>query len=170
MRTLLRVLGAIVVAAAALLIGARFHDGPLAIVAGGAFTSGERYEGPEPDWSFVRDLDTVEIQSLEPARSRTTWVVEHEGRVFIPCGYMSSWWGRVWKKWPLEAERDGRVILRIDGKLYERSLVRRRDGAALTPVLDKLAAKYLGATGPVAGAAEQVNSGSLWIFEVVPRS
>jgi hypothetical protein len=83
---------------------------------------------------------------------------------------MNSWWGRIWKKWPLEAERDGRVILRIEGKLYERTLVRQRDGDAVTPVIEKLAAKYLGATGPVPGAAEQVNSGSLWIFEVVPRS
>jgi hypothetical protein len=170
MKILLRVFGAIVLAVAALLAGARFHDGPLAIVAGGPFTSGELHAGPEPDWSFVRDLATLEIQSLEPARSRTTWVVEHEGRVFIPCGYMNSWWGRVWKKWPLEAERDGRVILRIEGMLYERALVRRRDGEALAPVLDKLAAKYLGATGPVPNAADQVNSGSLWIFEVVPRS
>jgi hypothetical protein len=174
MRTLLRTLGAIVLGVAvilgAVLLGARFHDGPLAIVAGGPFTSGEPYVGPEPDWSFVRDLATVEVQSLEPARSRTTWVVEHEGRVFIPCGYMNSWWGRIWKKWPLEAERDGRVILRIEGKLYERALVRRRDGEALTPVIDELASKYLGASGPTPGAAAQVNSGSLWIFEVVPRS
>jgi hypothetical protein len=174
MRTLLRTLGAIVLGVAvilgALLLGARFHDGPLAIVAGGPFTSGESYVGPEPDWSFVRELATIEFQSLEPARSRTTWVVEHEGRVFIPCGYMNSWWGRIWKKWPLEAERDGRVILRIDGKLYERALVRRLDGEALAPVLDKLARKYFGASGPTPGAAAQVNSGSLWIFEVVPRS
>jgi hypothetical protein len=82
---------------------------------------------------------------------------------------MNSRWGRVWKKWPLEAERDGRAILRVDGKLYERQLVRIRTGAGLEPVLEKLARKYLGATAPVPGATVQVDSGSLWIFELVPR-
>lgn len=173
MRGFVRVLAiavlSIVVLVAVLGVAARFHDGPLAIVAGGPFTSGERYAGPEPDWSFLRDVATVELQTLEPARSRTTWVVEHEGRVFIPCGYMSSWWGRVWKKWPLEAERDGRALLRVDGKIYERQLVRIREGAGLEPVLEKLARKYLGATGPVPDATAQVDAGSLWIFELVPR-
>ncbi len=41
------------------LIGARFADGPIAIIAGGPFTSGELITGPEPDWSFVRDLQEV---------------------------------------------------------------------------------------------------------------
>ena len=150
---------------AGLLIGARFADGPLAIVAGGPFRSGTPHAGPEPDWSFVRDLQTVEFQSLEPARSRTTWILFHDGRVFIPCGYMDSTLGRIWKKWPHEIERDGRVILRADGKLFERQLVRVRDGEALAPVLAELSRKYVGQPIPV----EAVTSDSLWIFEIVPR-
>jgi hypothetical protein len=148
-----------------LLLGARFADGPIGIVAGGPFKTGELYHGSEPDWSFLRDRPTIESQLVEPPRSRTTWVVVHAGRVFIPCGYMDSTWGRIWKKWPLEAERDGRVILRIDGKLYERDLVRVREGDVLEPVLAELSRKYVGR--PIPPAA--VSSGSLWIFEVVPR-
>jgi hypothetical protein len=170
MRLLLRVLGGLLLAVAALgvcvLAGARFADGPLAILAGGPFKTGELQRGAEPDWSFVRDLSTIEFQSLEPARSRTTWILTHEGRIFIPCGYMSSSWGRIWKKWPIEAERDGRVIARIEGKLYERSLVRIQEGEVLAPVLAELSRKYVGQAIPI----EQVTSGSLWIFEMAPRN
>jgi hypothetical protein len=169
MRLLLRVVGgvllAVVALAACVLVGARFSDGPLAIVAGGPFRTGELERGPEPDWSFARDLDTVEFQSLEPARSRTTWILYHDGRIFIPCGYMDTGWGRIWKKWPIEAERDGRAIARIEGKLYERSLVRVREGELLEPVLAELSRKYVGQAIPV----EAVTSGSLWIFEMAPR-
>ncbi len=169
MRLLLRIVGVlvlvVVIAIAGILIGARFADGPLGIIAGGAFRTGELQSGPEPDWSFVRDIPTLEFQSLDPVRSRTTWVLYHEGRVFIPCGYMTSAMGRIWKKWPLEAERDGRVILRIDGKLYERSLVRIQDGPILEPVLAELGRKYVSQPIPLAA----ITSGSLWIFEVVPR-
>ena len=63
--------GVLVLAFVCLLIGARFADGPLAIVAGGEFTSGELYSGPEPDWAFVKDVSEIEFQSLEPVRSRT---------------------------------------------------------------------------------------------------
>jgi hypothetical protein len=169
MRLLLRVLGGVLLGAAALvacgLAGARFADGPIAILAGGPFKTGELQSGPEPDWSFVRDLPTIEFQSLEPARSRTTWILYHDGRIFIPCGYMNSSWGRIWKKWPIEAERDGRAIARIDGKLYERSLVRIQAGEVLAPVLAELSRKYVKQAIPL----EQVTSGSLWIFEMAPR-
>jgi hypothetical protein len=148
------------------LIGARFSDGPLGMLAGGPFKSGTPHVGAEPDWSFLKDLPTIEFQSLAPARSRTTWVVYHGGRVFIPCGYMDSLVGRIWKKWPHEAERDGRVIVRINGALYERSLVRIREGDVLEPVLAELSRKYVGQPIPTAA----VTSGSLWIFEVVPRA
>ena len=76
MKSILRVVGGLLVlllvVIGVLVVGARFADGPLALVAGGPFTSGELVSGPEPDWSFVRDVKEVEFQLLEPARSRTT--------------------------------------------------------------------------------------------------
>jgi hypothetical protein len=170
MRFVLRVVGAVfglgVLALAVLLVAARFADGPIGIIAGGAFRSGERVSGPEPDWSFVREVREVELQLLDPPRSRTTWILEHAGRVYIPCGYMDSSWGRFWKQWPLEAERDGRAILRIGNALYERELVRIADGPLLKPLLAELARKYREGR-PVPLSA--VTSGSLWLFELAPR-
>ncbi len=157
----------IAAAAAAVLIGARFADGPLEIIAGGPFTSGEPQLAVPSDWSFVKDLETIEFQSLEPPRSRTVWVLVHEGRLFIPSGYMDSAWGRIWKQWPIEAERDGRIITRIDGKLHNHNLVRLREGPMLKPLLEQLSRKYMGGQ-PIPVAA--VASGALWLFELTPRA
>lgn len=170
MRTLLRILGGIVLALVVLiagtLIGARFADGPWAMVAGGPFKSGERHMGAEPDWSFVRDIQEIELQTVEPARSRTTWVVYHGGRAFIPCGSMDSVLGRIWKQWPIEAERDGRAILRIDGTLYDRYLVRVTDDGTLLPVVAELLRKYAGQAGAELTAVPE----GLWVFELAPRA
>ncbi len=175
MKRILRILGGllvlVVVSVVGLFAAARLHDGPfdggLAIVAAGAFQSGELQTGPEePDWAFLRDYATVEFQLLDPARSRTTWIMEHDGRIFIPSGYMNSIGGKIWKHWPKEAEEDGRAILRVDGKLYERQLVRIREGEIVTAVLAELGRKYIdGAEIPVG----EVTSGSIWLFELRPR-
>ncbi len=169
MGMLIRVVGGLLIllmiAVAGLLIGVRFSDGPLAIIAGGPFTSGEMFRGPEPDWTFVHDIREVEFQLLEPARSRTTWIVEHVGKAYIPSGYMTTWWGKIWKKWPHEAEKDGRILLRIGDKTYERQLVRIETGPLLAPVIAELSRKYMGgAELPV----EAVTSGYLWLFELAP--
>ena len=176
MKWILRILGGLllvlVLAVVGLLTAARFHDGPfdggLAIVAAGAFESGELQTGPEePDWEFLRDYSIVEFQLLDPARSRTTWIMEHDGRIFIVSGYMNTVWGKIWKQWPKEAEKDGRAILRVDGKLYERQMVRIHEGDIVPPVLAELGRKYLGgAEVPL----EEVTSGSIWLFELLPRS
>ena len=170
MRTFFRIAGGLIVVlvllVGGLLVGARFADGPLAIAAGGPFTTGTLVTGPEPDWSFVADVREVEFQSLEPARSRTTWILQHEGKAYIPCGYMTSWWGRIWKQWPIEAQKDPRVLLRVGDQLYERTLVRVREGPMIQPLLAQLSEKYLGGSEiPL----EAVTSDYLWIFELAPR-
>ena len=163
----LRWLGIIVatlIAVAALLaIVARFSDGPIAIFAGGPLESGELATGPEPDWSFARDIDTVELQLVTPPRSRTTWILEHEGKIYVPCGYMNTSFGRLWKKWPFEAEADDRGIVRIEGKRYERRLVR-ITGLELSDVLMKEIQRKYGVTP----ARDSVESGSLWLFQLGP--
>ena len=158
----LGLIGALVLGA---LVLARFADGPLEIIAGGPFTTGE-VATVEPDWGFAKDYATVEFQLLDPEASRTTWIAVHDGRVFIPSGYMTTWWGKIWKQWPLQAEQDGRAILRVDGKLYDSQLVRVMGGPEVEPVMAELGRKY------AAGAAfprDAFDSGYLWIFELVPR-
>lgn len=170
MRTLIRIVvgivAAVVIAVAALLVGARFADGPLAIVAGGPFETGTLETGPEPDWSFVDEIAEVEFQLLEPPRSRTTWILQHEGKAYIPSGYMTTWWGRIWKQWPIEAQKDPRILLRIGDRIWERKLVRVREGPMIAPLLAQLGNKYLGGNEV---PPEAVTSDYLWIFELAPR-
>ena len=160
-----KLVAGIVVVILAFFVVTRFTDGPMGIITGGAFSSGE-VVSEEPDWRYVKDYDIVEFQLLDPARSRTTWIVEHDGRIFIPSGYMLSTVGKIWKQWPLQAEKDGRAILRVDAKLYPRQLVRIKDDPVLPAVLAELSRKYAnGAQIPVS----EVSRGSLWIFELVQR-
>ncbi len=163
----LGLLGGLALLIVVVLIGARFADGPIAIIAGGPFSTGELVTGPEPDWSFVHDIREVEFQLVEPPRSRTTWILEHEGKIYIPCGYMTTRWGKIWKQWPIEAMEDGRSILRVGDKLYERELVRIEDGPLLAPLTKELSRKY---AGGAARGTEAVTSGYLWLFELAPRS
>ena len=167
LRVLAALLGALALLVVVLLIGARFADGPVAIIAGGPFTTGELVTGPEPDWSFASDLREVEFQLLDPPRSRTTWILEYDGRIYIPCGYMTSTVGRLWKQWPIEALEDGRAVLRIGDKLYDRQLVRIEEGPLLEPLTEELSRKYVGGA-PI--GSEAVTSGNLWLFELAPRT
>ncbi len=165
-RITLALFALVIVCVGSLVIAARLSDGPLAIIAGGPFASGELVGAPVPDWSFVHDTREVEFQLLEPARSRTTWIIEHEGKAYIPSGYMTTWWGKLWKHWPIEAEKDGRILLRVGDKLYERQLVRIESGPLLAPLTAELTRKYAGDT---VISVEAVTSGYLWLFELAPR-
>lgn len=80
---------------------------------------------------------------------------------------MTSWWGKLWKQWPHEAEKDGRIVLRVGDKLYARTLVRVSDGPRLPAVLAELGRKY---AGGAAIPVEAVTSGDLWLFELAPRN
>ena len=170
LKILLKSLGVLVFALWTFVFLVSFNDGPTEIFPGGAFTSGELVTG-EPDWSFAKNLSNVEFQTMNPVSSRTTFIMIQDNRVFIPSGYMTTWWGKIWKQWPYQAPEDGRAILRIDGKLYERTLVRITDDPALPGVMSELARKYGGnfETTPEM-MTEVLDSDYLWIFELAPRS
>ena len=152
-----------VFALAALAVSTRLSDGPSVIFAGGPLIAGEMVTGPEPDWSFVRDVRVFEMQLLNPSRSRTLWIVEHEGKLYLNSNYMGGLRERLWKRWPAQAERDGRAIMRINGKRYERTLVRIKTG----PVVEGITAEFTRKYGVEMTPAE-VEAEELWLFEMAP--
>ena len=152
-----------VFALAALAVSTRLSDGPSVIFAGGPLVAGEMVTGPEPDWSFVRDVRVFELQLLNPPRSRTLWIVEHEGKLYLNSNYMGGLRERLWKRWPAQAERDGRAIMRINGKRYERTLVRIKTG----PVVEGITAEFTRKYGVEMTPAE-VEAEELWLFEMAP--
>ena len=142
----------------------RYADGPNRLFSGGPLVAGELHAGPEPDWSFVGDIPTIELQLLDPPRSRRIWTTEHDGRLYVWSGYMGTAVGRLWKRWPVQAERDGRAVLRIDGKRYERRLVRIESGEILDGISAAIRDKY-----PSQVTRASVEAGGSWVFEAAPR-
>ena len=111
------------------------------------------------------DVGTIELQLLDPPRSRVIWVADYGGKIYVVSGYMGSAIGRLWKRWPVQAERDGRAMVRIEGKRYERTLVRITSGAdVLEGVSAELGRKY--GFGEPGG----IESGDTWLFELAPRT
>jgi hypothetical protein len=157
----------IAIAGALFIFAMGFADGPWGVVPGGAFSESAQ---PAPqDWSFTKDLDTVEFQLIDPVSSRTSWIMEHNNRVFIPSGYMNSTVGKVWKHWPMHAEKNGTALLRIDGKAYRVTLERTKNPELLRPVMGELARKYMSAQPPLDTMLNEVQSNNLWVFELVRR-
>lgn len=147
-------------------IDARGDDGPSVVFRGGMFTSGELYRGAEPNWSFTDDIRLVELQLNETQDSRTTFIIESNGRIFVTCDYMGTSLGRLWKQWAVRAaEGDGAAELRIGDARYERTLKRITEGPELDWVIEKKASKY---RNPI--NRELIAAGEVWIFEIAPRA
>ena len=148
-------------------------DGPSVLFPGGELVAGELYQGAEPDWSFTDDIFTIELQTYEPTSSRRIFIMESDGKVYVPSGYMRSFLGGLWKDWAFDVEDGSKLaVARINGTRYERELVRVTDPALIAGVAKKLAKKYAGGETPE--ATEQIEKsvadGDTWIFEMAPRA
>lgn len=156
-------------------------DGPWELIPGGELRSGELITEPVSDWSFVHG-ETVELQLVNPLKSRYTGLMVHEGELYVPCdlGYM---WGRfsgnirrtlhlvyLFKRWHEDAVEDGRVVFRVDGKRYARQAVRVTDPAlvaALKSDLEALARKWLHPRE--LGPPPTEGPRDIWFFRLDPR-
>ncbi|MGI9432251.1 MAG: hypothetical protein ACR2PQ_08560 [Myxococcota bacterium] len=137
-------------------IAARFSDGPLAVFPGGAFRSGEWVDAPIVDWTFATDVETLELQLEGDETARTTWILVHDGVAYIPCslGFPPG------KTWHERAVKDGRAILRHEGRRYPIQLERTEDEAALNALASVVENKY-GAAPP---------SDETWFFALSSRA
>lgn len=158
-------IGVFVLLIVALAIGARFSDGPIVVIPGGPLVAGELVTGPEPDWTFAADIPVMEMQLVEPPSSRTVWLEVVDGKLYVVSGYMNTAIGKLWKHWPAQAEQDGRAVIRVDGKRYERQLVRIMDDQA---VLEGIAAEVERKYGAPL-RADMAATGDAWFFAVQPR-
>lgn len=138
-------------------ITARFRDGPFGPFPGGPLERGLLVRGTLPEPETLARLREVELQLSRESTSRLTWVVEHEGELFIPCGYIGV---PGFKRWPHEALADGRSILRMLGRRYAGRLERVTDADLYRAATEKVAAKY--------GGGLEEDPDSLWIFRFEP--
>jgi len=177
LRTIFQIVGILVLLLAVTVITLKLKhqnaDGPSVLFPGGELVSGQLHQGAEPNWSFTDDIFTIELQTNDPISSRRIFIMESDGKVYVPSGYMRSFLGKLWKDWAFRVEDGSRlVVARIDGVRYERDLLRLIDPTVVDGVATKLAQKYAGGVAPevVAQIAKSVADGDTWIFEMAPRS
>ena len=177
LRIVIQVIGVLILVPSVIMITLRLDnmnaDGPSILFPGGELVSGEMHTGAEPDWAFTDDVFTIELQLNKPLGSRKIFIMEHDGKVYVPSGYMRSFLGRLWKDWAFAAdEGDGLAVARINGVRYERQLIRVKEGAEVDGVATKLAEKYAGGASEeaVTEIKDSIKQGDTWIFELAPRS
>jgi hypothetical protein len=172
----------VVLLVAAVLVVQRVSDGPLGPISGGPLRSGELVTERDVDWS-VANGRTIELQLVEPPGSRVTGAMVHEGQLYVPCD-LGFLWRRVpstrfrwilatiyrFKHWHEDALRDGRVVLRVAGKRYERQAVRVTDPELLTTLRAKLEAgarEFFAPQGGLLGVPGDPEA--IWFFRIDPR-
>ncbi len=171
--------------ALALLVGAGyvylgFGDGPYGPIRGGALVSGELVTEPNVDWNavFADGIGDLQFELKNGGDSRQAGGFVHEGDLYIPCDLGFIWrrvpdaqsraiLGTIWffKDWHERAVEDGRTVIRVGDKRYERNLVRVEDEALEAQFrarLEVAAAEYMGGMMPGAGDPEQI-----WFFKVI---
>jgi len=163
------------------LTGCGYTDGPMGPIPGGELRSGTLVSEPNVEWSLA-DQQMIELQLVEPLRSRTTGAMLHEGQLYVgvdlgfiyrriplyhPARWMLSIIYRV-KHWHEDALLDGRVVIRFSGKRYERQAVRVTDPetvAALRSKVEEGAAQVFSSLGE----APTDDPKDIWFFRMDPR-
>ncbi|MEM7219318.1 MAG: hypothetical protein AAF515_13215 [Pseudomonadota bacterium] len=157
-------------------------DGPLTdLIPGGPLRAGDlvRDTRRAPDFE---DGATIELQLNKPARSRYVGLIRNGDEMYIPCdlGFM---WGRLdgmtrhvlhlvyrFKSWHLAVLEHDEVVIRHDGRRYERRAVRVTDEATLTRLrthLERLAQAWV--EPDTLGPAPTSGPRDIWFFRLDPR-
>ncbi len=146
MKTLLKVLGTIVVCMAVLLFVLSITGfGPHGTTPG-LWLKGELVTTPVTYWTFADQYQTLAVQThtryLIP-HSVTTYGITYQGHLYLTSIYRYTGLeyphGRSWNE---DVARDPRVRIRIGDKLYDRSLVVVTDAAEKAIVLKAKSQKY----------------------------
>ncbi|HBY00031.1 MAG TPA: hypothetical protein DEG93_06695 [Gammaproteobacteria bacterium] len=149
----------------------RLHDGPVEFVpwftisVGGPFRSGELLASPD-DWTFLKDREEIEMETLNLGTSKTIWISVVDGRMFVASGRRNTWIGQLWKQWPQRVDEDDRIILRVDDSLYEQRLKPVTEGPDVIKAMTESARKYGRGGAP---QSDSIAREYVWLFEVVSR-
>jgi hypothetical protein len=159
LRWLLGIVAALAALIALVFFGARFHDGPLGLIPGGALVAGDLVAEPVTDWSFAKETGEIELQLDSQQVSRTVWLFVLDGKAYVPCSLDFP----PGKTWHHEAVKDGRATLRIDGKRYPVTMTR-LDDAAAQGIGEAARAELRRKYGELPSG-----EGGAWLFEVASR-
>ncbi len=132
-------LGILVVVVLGLIV-TKFFDGPIGPLPGGALRSGEIVTARVDDWSFVADVELIELQLVAENQSRTVGIVFDAGAAYISSTPATYWQRKV--------ETSADAWLRIEGRRYPVTLSRVREPARNAAIRTVATAKYAAAVTP----------------------
>ena len=173
----------IVLVACVVIVAPFFTDGPIGPIPGGEFQNGTLVSDHDIDWSFYTDGKNIEMQLIDPARSRTTGAFVYENDLYVSAD-LGFIWNRFpqgltrwilqiiyfFKGWHEDAEADGRVILRIEGNLYERQAIRITDINHISELHDYVEAGLPSLDLPDnMGGRPTEAPNDIWYFRMDPR-
>lgn len=122
----------------------------------GLWLRGDIAAAPVTDWSFTDAIPTIKIQTQSPfllPYSVAIWCATYNGNL-----YVTSYRGR---RWVEDIVSYPQVRLKIDGRLYDRTLSMVTDPTEKAAVLESKAKKYPSWKAPTVEAAT--------VFRVMPQ-
>ncbi len=157
-------------------------DGPIEPMQGGPFQTGEVVETLVEDWSFAAAKPVAfELEGF--GSSRMAGFIMHEGEAYMTCdlGFiwnrlepgtmkLALWTMYTFKHWHTDALADGRIRLRIDGKIYKANLEKVEDpdlNQQLRMVLEAQAREFF-APMELPPEPSQAPNG-IWFFKMSSR-
>ncbi len=170
------------IAIVAVFVTQRVSDGPIEMLQGGSFKSGELVEEPVTDWSFAAGSN-IEFELVGFGTSRTAGYIVHDGQAYMTCD-LGFIWNRlepgttkrvlnllyIFKRWHTDAVEDGRGLIRVDGeKIYRTNFVKVDDpelNAILRSELEELARGYFAPAE--LGPPPQEPPNDVWFFRMDP--
>ncbi len=158
----------------------KFSDGPNGPLSGGTFRTGEEAALPVDDWRLLEG--DFEFELVGTGSSRTAGGIVVDEVLYITCdlGFIWNrlpegsarnvlnviWWFKTWHE---DAQEDGRIRIRKDGKIYAANLQLVSDLdkiERLKLALEALAAEFFEPNG--LGPRPQQSPNEILFFRVLP--
>lgn len=165
MKTLLKILGVLVVCVVLVLVIFRITGfGPHGRTPG-LWLGGTVVTTPVSDWSFASEYFTLEIQTRTPyvlPHSVTAACITYMGQLYVGSIYEPGLQYPHGRNWNENVARDPHVRVKVGDHLYDATLVHVSDPSLVAAVLQAEQARYRGFRVPPGG--------SLQLFHVVQTS
>jgi hypothetical protein len=154
MKALWKVVAAILVCVALLLVVARITGLEPTLQRPGLWLKGEFVTTPVADWSFTDKIPNIQIQTnswyLLP-HSVTINCISYQGQLYLYSYYAAGLTYPHGRRWNEDVARDPHVRLKIGDKLYNRTLVLATDRAEQEAVREATSKKYPALKAPPGG-------------------
>ena len=145
MKTLLKVLGVILICLVLVLVVTRITGLEPTLRRPGLWLKGELVTTPVADWSFTDQVQNIQIQTnswyLLP-HSVTIDCVSYKGQLYLFSSYAAGLTYPHGRRWNEDVARDPHVRLKIEDKLYDRALALVNDPAEHEAVREATFKKY----------------------------